>query len=50
MRLPRLTRDLQISYTALSFVSPQKVRVSLPMEGHDVDWQDAATRREAFYQ
>jgi len=49
LRLPRLTRDLQISYTALSFVSPQKVRFRYRLEGHDVDWQDAATRREAFY-
>jgi signal transduction histidine kinase/ligand-binding sensor domain-containing protein len=49
LRLPRLTRALQISYTALSFVAPQKVRFRYRLEGHDVDWQDAATRREAFY-
>jgi signal transduction histidine kinase/ligand-binding sensor domain-containing protein len=49
MRLPPLTRDLQISYTALSLVAPQKVRFRYRLEGHDPDWQDAATRRQAFY-
>jgi signal transduction histidine kinase len=49
LRLPPLTRDLQISYTALSLVAPQKVRFRYRLEGHDPDWQDAATRRQAFY-
>jgi signal transduction histidine kinase len=49
LRLPPLTRDLQINYTALSLVAPQKVRFRYRLEGHDTDWQDAATRRQAFY-
>ena len=49
LRLPPLTRDLQISYTALSLVAPQKVRFRYRLEDHDPDWQDAATRRQAFY-
>jgi len=49
LRLPPLTRDLQINYTALSLVVPQKVRFRYRLEGHDTDWQDAATRRQAFY-
>ena len=49
LQLPPLTRDLQISYTALSLVAPQKVRFRYRLEGHDPDWQDAATRRQAFY-
>jgi signal transduction histidine kinase/ligand-binding sensor domain-containing protein len=49
LRLPPLTRDLQISYTALSLVAPQKVRFRYRLEGHDTDWQDATTRRQAFY-
>jgi signal transduction histidine kinase/ligand-binding sensor domain-containing protein len=49
LRLPPLTRDLQINYTALSFVAPPKVRFRYRLEGHDTDWQDAATRRQAFY-
>jgi PAS domain S-box-containing protein len=49
LRLPPLTRDLQIDYTALSFVAPQKVRFRYKLEGHDSDWQDPGTRRQAFY-
>jgi signal transduction histidine kinase/ligand-binding sensor domain-containing protein len=49
LRLPPHTRDLQISYTALSLVAPQKVRFRYRLEGHETDWQDAATRRQAFY-
>ncbi len=49
LRLPALTRDLQIDYTALSFVAPQKVRFRYKLEGRDSEWQDPGTRREAFY-
>jgi signal transduction histidine kinase/ligand-binding sensor domain-containing protein len=44
-----LTRDLEIDYAALSFVNPQKVRFRYKLEGRDKDWQDAGTRRQAFY-
>lgn len=47
--LPPITRDIQISYTALSFTAPQKVRFRYRLENHDSTWQDAGTRREAFY-
>jgi PAS domain S-box-containing protein len=49
MRVPALTRDLQIDYTALSFVVPQKVHFQYKLVGYDRDWQDAGTRRQAFY-
>jgi signal transduction histidine kinase len=49
LRLPPLTRDIEIDYTALSFVVPQKVRFRYKLEGHDADWQDPGTRRQAFY-
>ena len=48
-RLPSLVRDLAIDYTALSFVAPEKVRFRYKLEGHDRDWTDADTRRQAFY-
>lgn len=48
-RLPALTRDLQIDYTALSFVAPEKMRFRYKLEGQDRDWQDVGTRRQAFY-
>jgi signal transduction histidine kinase len=42
-------RYLAIDYTALSFVAPEKVRFRYKLEGHDRDWTDADTRRQAFY-
>ena len=47
--LPALTRDLQIDYTALNLVAPEKVRFRYMLEGYDSDWQDAGNRRQAFY-
>src|SRR5271167_482309 len=49
LRLPALTRNLEVDYTALSFVAPQKVRFRYKLEGHDSEWQDPGTRRQAFY-
>src|ERR1700741_5410276 len=49
IRLPPLIRDLQIDYTALSFVAPEKVLFRYKLEGWDRDWQDAGTRRQAVY-
>jgi signal transduction histidine kinase/ligand-binding sensor domain-containing protein len=49
LRLPALTRDLEIDYTALSFSVPQKVRFRYKMEGRDAGWQEPGTRRQAFY-
>jgi signal transduction histidine kinase len=49
LRLPPLTRDLEINYSALSFVVPQKVRFRYKLEGHDADWREPGTRRQAVY-
>ena len=49
LRLPPLVRDLQIDYTALSLAAPEKVRFRYKLEGLDHDWQEAGTRRQAFY-
>ena len=49
VRLPPLVRDLRIDYTALSIVAPEKVQFRYRLEGYDVDWVDAGTRRQAFY-
>jgi len=48
-RLPPNTRDLQIDYTGLSFVVPSKTRFRYRLLGHDIEWQDVGTRRQAFY-
>jgi PAS domain S-box-containing protein len=49
LKLPPRTTNLQIGYTALSLSVPEKVRFRYELEGVDKDWQDAGTRREAFY-
>jgi signal transduction histidine kinase len=47
--LPPLIRDLQIDYTALSLVDPEKIRFRYMLEGRDTVWQEAGNRRLAFY-
>jgi signal transduction histidine kinase/ligand-binding sensor domain-containing protein len=47
--LPPLIRDLEIDYTALSLVAPEKVIFRYKLEGRDRDWQDVGNRRQAFY-
>jgi signal transduction histidine kinase/ligand-binding sensor domain-containing protein len=49
LHLPPLIRDLQIDYTALSLVAPEKMLFRYKLEGYDPDWQDAGTRRQVFY-
>jgi signal transduction histidine kinase/ligand-binding sensor domain-containing protein len=49
LQLPALTRDLEIDYTALSFVAPQKILFRYMLEGHDAGWQEPGTRRQSFY-
>ena len=49
VRLPALVRDVEIDYTALSLVAPEKMRFRYKLEGEDSDWRDAGTRRQAFY-
>jgi signal transduction histidine kinase len=47
--IPAQTRDVQIDYTAMSFVLPQRVHFRYRLEGRDTTWQEAGTRRQAFY-
>jgi signal transduction histidine kinase len=49
LRLPPLTRSLQIDYTALSLVAPERMQFRYQLEGWDRDWQQVGTRRQAFY-
>ena len=41
-RPPPLVRELEIDYTALSLVAPEKVLFRYKLEGWDQEWQDAA--------
>ena len=49
LQLPPLVGDLQVDFTALSLVAPEKVRFRYMLEGWDRDWRDAGGRRQAFY-
>jgi PAS domain S-box-containing protein len=49
VKIPALSRDLEIDYTAPSFSVPQKVRFRYMLESRDREWQDAGTRRQAFF-
>ena len=49
MQLPPELRDLEIDYSALSFVVPEKNLFRYKLEGYDNDWQDVGNRRQAFY-
>jgi PAS domain S-box-containing protein len=46
---PPGTGNLEVSYTALSFVAPEKVRFKYRLEGYDQNWVAAGTRRSAYY-
>ena len=49
LKLPPRIANLQIAYTATSLTIPERVRFRYKLEGQDKEWQDAGTRREAFY-
>jgi signal transduction histidine kinase/ligand-binding sensor domain-containing protein len=49
VRLPALTRDVWIDYSALSLVAPEKVRFKYKLEGQDGDWREVVNDREVQY-
>ena len=49
LKFPPLTKELQIDYTAFSFVAPERVRFRYRLDGFDKDWKDAGERRQALY-
>ncbi len=49
VRLAAAPDSVRIDYTALSLALPQRVRFRYLLEGVDHAWQDAGTRRSAFY-
>jgi signal transduction histidine kinase len=40
---------LEFHYTALSFQKPERIRFRYKLDGADLDWIDANTRRAAYY-
>ena len=49
LRLPALTRDVQIDYSALSLAAPEKVHFKYKLEGQDSDWREVVNDREVQY-
>jgi signal transduction histidine kinase/ligand-binding sensor domain-containing protein len=49
LSFPNRLQNLAIRYTALSLAMPERVRFRYMLENYDKDWQEAGTRREAFY-
>jgi signal transduction histidine kinase/ligand-binding sensor domain-containing protein len=49
LSLPPLKGELEIDYTALSFTVPRRVHFRYKLDGHDKEWHDPGTRRQAFY-
>jgi PAS domain S-box-containing protein len=41
--------NLEFHYTALSFISPDRIRFRYRLEGFDKVWEDAGTRRVAYF-
>jgi signal transduction histidine kinase len=48
-RLEPGTSDITIGFAALSLAMPERVKVLYRLEGHDRDWVDPGSRRQAFY-
>jgi signal transduction histidine kinase/streptogramin lyase len=49
LRLPVHANAIEIDYTATSLLIPERVFFRYELEGFERDWQDAGTRRQAFY-
>jgi len=49
VRLPPRVRDLQIDYTAVSLVAPEKVHFKYRLDGQDRDWREVVNDREVQY-
>ena len=47
--LAPLTRDIEISYTAMSFAAPSKTLFRYRLTGFDQEWHDVGSRRQAVY-
>lgn len=43
------SHNLEIHYTALTFVNPEEVRFRYMLSGFDADWVDVGSRRVAYY-
>jgi len=49
LHLPPRVQHVDIDYTALSLVLPERNQFRIRLEGYDRDWRDVGNRRQAFY-
>jgi len=49
LRLPPRSRHLEIRYTALSLVAPERVHFRFKLEGQDKDWREVINERRVEY-
>ncbi len=49
LEIPPGKGNLEIQYTALDILVPERVRFKYQLEGYDHGWVDAGTRRTAYY-
>jgi signal transduction histidine kinase/ligand-binding sensor domain-containing protein len=49
LKIPSGKENLEIEYTALSFIRSEQIRFRYKLEGLDSDWIDAGSRRTAYY-
>jgi PAS domain S-box-containing protein len=49
LRLPPHVRNLEIDYTALSLVVPEKMHFRFKLEGQDKDWREVVNQRRVEY-
>jgi signal transduction histidine kinase/ligand-binding sensor domain-containing protein len=49
IRVPPDKQNLEIQYTALSFVKSDQIHFKYRLDGLDSDWVDAGSRRAAYY-
>lgn len=49
VRIAPQQKYLEISYTGLSFVKSEQAQFKYKLAGQDTDWQEAGTRRVAYY-
>lgn len=49
LTIPPGAGEVEVKYTALSYVAPENVRFKYKLEGYDTSWVDAGIRRFAHY-
>ncbi|MYM87784.1 hypothetical protein GTP91_11395 [Rugamonas sp. FT82W] len=49
VQLPAASKNFSVEYTALNYSMPERTKFRYRLDGVDADWQDAGTRRIAYY-